>query len=346
MAVGVVVLGWVCLMIGLGIIGPAVSGLASGFGNMLGSLTHLAGSPSPSASGAITEAPVIEPPDATTNSASVDLTVRIPQSVVGAAGYTLRLYAALPDAQPVVVKESPVGGVSTPVIQGVPLAKGANTLTATIVSADGTEGPASKPVTVTLDVSKPKVTISTPKKDASVTTDSITVKGKTQAGSDILIRNDNNGATANDSADAQGVFSAKIAIAAGVNNITVTVTDPAGNGNTATVTVTKGTGKLKAELIGTIYRFTIAKLPQNAKFTVTVTGADGKPVAGATALFTVSVPGLAAIVSSQVTTDANGTAQFSTTIPKGAMAGQGVADVLVTLKNGKTITARAALSVK
>lgn len=334
-------------MIGLGIIGPAVSGLAKGFGDMLGSLTHLAGSPTPSASGGITEAPVIEPPDsATTNAASIDLTVRVPQSVVGVAGYTCRLYVTLPDAQPVVVTETPVGGTSTLVLSGVALAKGANSFTATVVTASGAEGPASKAVSVTLDVSKPKVTVTAPKKNASVTGETVTVKGKTQPSSDVQIRNDNNGATANVTADDAGVFSAKIAVAAGSNTLTVSVTDPAGNGNTATVTVTKGTGKLHATLTSTIYRFTVAKLPQNATFTVTATGADGKPVIGATALFTVSVPGLAAIVSSEMTTDDNGMATFTTTIPKGAMTGQGVADVLITQKNGQTTTARAALSVR
>jgi len=346
LAGGVLVLGWLCLMIGLGIVGPAVSSLGKGLGDMLGSLTHLVATPSPSASGAITDAPVIEPPDqATTKTASVDLTVLVPASVVGVEGYTCRLYVTLPDAQPAVVTETAVGGTSQLVLSDVALAKGVNSFTATIVGPGG-EGPASKPVKVTLDVTKPKIAISAPKSGASITGTSVTVKGKTQAASDVRIQNDANGATATDTADDTGAFSAPIAIAAGPNNLTITVTDPAGNSNTATVTVNKGSGKLKATLSSSIYQFNSKTLPKHVTLTVVVVGADGKPAAGATALFTISVPGIPAVVSSPVTTDATGTATFSTTIPKGAMKGSGVADVLVTMPNGKQTTARAALTVR
>jgi hypothetical protein len=343
---GVVVLGWLCLMIGLGLIGPAVASFGQGFGAMFGSLTHLTSSAQPSASGPVTEAPVIDPLDsASTNVASVDLTVRVPQSVVGLQGYSCRLYVTLPSAAPVIVTETPVGGTSTLVLSAVALTKGANTFTASVVGPGG-EGPSSAPVTVTLDVSKPKVTITAPKNNASVTGGSVTVSGRTQPASTIQVKDDANGATANATADDAGAFSTSIAIAAGPNNLTVTVTDPAGNGNSATVTVVKGTGVLHATLSSSVYQFTAAKLPVTVTFTAKVVGADGKPVAGASALFTVSVPGLPVVVSTPVQTTASGAATFSTSVPKGAMAGQGVADVLFTLANGQTTTARAALTVR
>jgi hypothetical protein len=81
-------------------------------------------------------------------------------------------------------------------------------------------------------------------------------------------------------------------------------------------------------------------------FTVTVTGRDGKRLQGATVLFTVTVPGLEAIVSSELTTDANGTASFSTRVPKGAMAGTGLATVLVTTTDDGSATDRQVLTVE
>ncbi len=333
-------------MIGLGLIGPAVSSVVKGFGGMVGSLTHIVGAPSPSPSGAITDAPVIEPPDASaTNIASVDLTVLVPQAVVGLAGYQCRLYVTLPNASPSLVTESPVGGTSTLVLSGVALAKGPNSFTATVLGPAG-ESAQSKPVSVTLDVSKPKITITTPKSGSTVKGTSVTIQGTTQAASSVRVQNDANGATATATADDTGAFAAVIAIAAGPNNLTITVTDPAGNGNTAVVTVSKGAGTLHATLTSTVYQFDRTKLPTQVTFTAVVIGADGKPAAGAAALFTVSVPGLPAVVSSLVTTGANGTATFSTTIPKGAMAGQGVGDVLIALSNGQQTTARAALTVR
>ena len=344
---GILVLGWFCLMIGLGLVGPAVSSLVKGFGSMVGSIAQIASSPSPSASGVVSGAPIIEPPDSnTTNTASVDLTVQLPATVVGLQGYTCRLYVTLPNGQPTIVTETPVGGTATLVFSSVPLAKGQNTFTAS-VRGPGGESAKSKPMTISLDVSKPKISITSPKNGSTTKGTTVTVKGKTQPASDVRIQNDANGATATDTADDTGLFSAVIAVAAGSNTLTVTVTDPAGNGNTATITVTKGAGALHVTLSGTAYQFTRKKLPTHVTFTAVVVGADGKRVAGATALFTVSVPGLQPLVSSPITTNANGTATFSTTIPKGAMIGSGLATVLITMPTGtRTATDRAVLTVR
>ncbi len=348
MAGGILVLAWICLMIGLGIIGPTVSSLVQSFGGMVGSMTHITDSPLPSGSGLVSDAPVIEAPDQpTTNVASADLTVLLPAAVVGLDGYSCRLYVTLPNAQPAVIAEAPVKGTSTLVFSTLTLAKGLNTFTATIAGPNGGESDPSKAVTVTLDVSKPKITISSPKNGASVKGTSVTVKGTTEPLSSVQIQDDANNAIVKATADDAGVFSASITIAAGPNNLTISVTDPASNGNAATITVTRGSGTLGVNLTSTVYTFSLKKLPTNVTFSAVVVGADGKPVAGATALFTVSVPGIPALVSPVLTTDASGKATFSTTIPKGAMAGAGVADVLITMPNGnQTTTDHAALTVQ
>jgi hypothetical protein len=345
-AVAIFVLAWVCLAVGVGVVGPAASSIVKGFGSMVAGITHINTSPAPTASGTPSGAPVIDPPDTTiVNVGTVDLTVRVPSAVVGQAGYKCRLYVSVQNAAPVKVTEAPIGGTSTMVFSSVALAKGQNSFTATVAGPAG-ESAASQPVVITLDVSKPKIAISSPKNGASVTGTSLTVKGTTQAASEVRILNDANGATANATADDVGAFSAKIAIASGPNNLTVTVTDPAGNDSTTTITVSKGSGQLRATLTSSAYTFTAKKLPATITLTTVVVGADGKPSPGATALFTISVPGLPAVVSSPIVTDATGTATFSTTIPKGAMAGSGVADVLITMPNGKQTTAKASLSVK
>ena len=64
------------------------------------------------------------------------------------------------------------------------------------------------------------------------------------------------------------------------------------------------------------------------------------------ALFTVSVPGLEAIVSSEIRTNENGIARFTTNIPKGAMAGSGLATVLVDADEFGTLTDRQVLTVR
>ncbi len=346
LAVAIVVLGGFTLWVSAGAIGPLVSSAVRSFGSFVTSVGNASPSASPLASGAVAPAPVIEPPDqAFTRTTTVDITVQVPVSVVGLTGYTCRLWVTLADAQPSIVTETGIGGTARLVLSGIALAKGQNKFQASIVGPGG-ESKLSAPVSYVLDTSRPKVTIISPTNGASVTRDTITVKGKTQADSSVRIQNGGNGATATDTADGTGLFSAPIAIAAGTNDLTVTVTDPAGNSNTTTVTVTRGTGRLKVVLASTLYSFRVNRLPRTITLTATVTGADGRHLGGATALFTVTVPGLQPIVSPTITTNANGVATFSTTIPKGTMAGPGLATVLITTKGTSTATARAVLTVR
>jgi len=110
--------------------------------------------------------------------------------------------------------------------------------------------------------------------------------------------------------------------------------------------VRMGSGQLRVSLAGSAYRFKASKLPRSLTLRAVVTGPDGKPLRGATALFTVSVPGLEAIVSSEVSTSSDGSATFTTTIPAGAMAGSGLATVLVTTDSYGQGTDRQALTVR
>ena len=133
----------------------------------------------------------------------------------------------------------------------------------------------------------------------------------------------------------------------GANSITITATDPAGNAESTVLRVRRGSGKLTVSLTGNVYQFKASKLPTTATFTVLVTGPDGRPLAGATALFTVSVTGLETIVSPEILTGTDGTATFPTTIPKGAMPGApGLATVRVTTVEDGTGTDRKVLTVK
>jgi Glucodextranase, domain B len=345
LAVAIVVLGGFMLWVGVGAAGPMVSSAVRDFGAFMGSVGGSTPTATPLPSGAVSQAPVIEPPDqAYTQATTVDITVQVPASVAGTTGYTCRLWVTLPNAQPAIVTEASVGGTSVLVLPGITLAKGSNKFQASIVGPGG-ESKLSAPVTYILDTSKPVVTIISPANGASVSKDTMTVKGKTQAGSEVRIQNAANGASATPKADKTGLFSGSIAIAVGTNAITVTVKDPAGNTNSATITVTRGSGGLKATATATTYRIKVARLPRTVVFTVTVTGADGHHLAGATALFTVGIPGLQMIVSSNITTDANGTATFSTNIPRGAMTGS--APVAVQITSGSdTTTARTALTLE
>jgi hypothetical protein len=345
LAAGVLVLGGTILWVGSGQVGPFVSGVVRGFGGFVSQVGAVAGSPTPTQAPDAADAPSIRAPaQAYTNRDVVDVTVNVPTSVTGVDGYTVRLYVTVTDEDPVLLVDEPVGGTAVQVIPSVQLAQGRNDFQAVIFGPGG-ESDRSEVVTWILDTSKPKVSVISPKANAQVKRTEVTVKGKSQAGSDIRLENAANGAIANASAGKDGLWETKIALASGGNAITVTATDPAGNANSTEILVRKGSGRLTAVLSGSQYRFKASRLPRQIRLAVVVTDPDGRRLSDATALFTVTVPGLEAIVSREIRTDGDGVATFTTTIPSGATAGSGLATVLVTTRGDGTVTDRQALTI-
>ena len=346
MAASIALLSLGIVWVASGAVGPAVDGAVRGLGGFVNSVGNVVASPAPTPPPSIADAPAVVPPtEAYTNDDVVDVTVNVPANVAGADGYTVRLWVTLKDTEPQIAQEVPVGPTSVLVIQEVELEKGRNSIQASIVGPGG-ESELSAVVDWILDQSRPSIKISSPKDNASTSKTAVTVKGKTQAGSTVRVRNDNNGTSATATAGKDGLFEARIGIDNGINTLTITSTDPAGNPNTETITVRRGSGKMQVTLTGTAYRFSAKKLPKTVTFTVVVTGPDGRRVAGADTLFTVSVPGLEAIVSDEVPTNRNGVATFTTSIPRGALEGSGLASVLVTTSDYGQLTDRQVLTVR
>jgi hypothetical protein len=344
LALSIVMLGGAILWVGSGQVGPFISSVVKGFGGFVTQIGVVAGSPKPTDAPDTVDAPSIEVPEKPyTNQEEVDVTVNVPPAVTGLEGYTVRLYVTLKDQDPQLVVEEPVGGISAQVLAGVGLTAGRNDMQAAIMGPAG-ESERSPVATWVLDQSKPKVSVISPKDNAQVKKAVIRVKGKSQAGAGIRLQNASNGAIATTVVGKDNLWETKLVIADGSNAITVTATDPAGNENSATLNVRKGAGRLTASLTSSAYRYKASRLPKSITLTVAVTGPDGRRVAGATALFTISVPGLEAIVSGEVATNKSGVAAFTTTIPAGATPGGGLATVLVTSGDG-TITDRQVLTI-
>jgi hypothetical protein len=341
LVVGIVALGGVVVFAGMGIAGKAVAGLGSAFA---GTISQITTTPSPSPSdGTSPDAPTLTAPDqAYTNQATIDLSGTVPAAFVGKDGVSIRVYRSVDGGAEEQVGEIPVGRTPRFTVSDLELAAGKNAFTTTLVSDTG-ESTASKAVTYIFDKTKPKVTISKPTKNQVVNGDTVTVQGKTQAGSTLVARNTTNGASVTGKADAAGAFKLVVALRAGVNAILVTATDPAGNQGQAAVNVSRGKGKVAAELTASSYRFSRKNLPRNITLTVTVTDANGKPLDGATVTFTLTVPGVGPI--QRTLTTSNGVASWRTTIPKGATVGRGVAAALVQPPTGRSLTAQTSITI-
>ena len=344
LVLAVVSLGLTVLWAGSGGIGPLVANLAAAFGGVIDDASTTA-APGRTPVAAVPDAPLITAPaEPFTNLPTADVPVSLPSAVVGKAGFSVRLYVKVGEAAPVAVGSIKVGPTAQVTLLGTPLQDGRNEFYATIVGPSGESDP-SPVVTWVLDQKAPTVVLATPKNGAAVTKDAVSVTGKTQGRSSVVARNEANGATATTTAGSDGLFKLVIAVGPGVNGITVTSTDPAGNSGSAIVAVRKGSGALAAKLTAAAYRFSVATLPNTVEFVVTVTDPAGQPLPGARALFTITVPGLAAIISSELTTAGDGTAVFRTLIPSGTQMGSGLASVLVTSDEYGVVKERQVLTI-
>jgi len=262
-----------------------------------------------------------------TNEPTATFAGTVPLEAVGRAGYLVRIYVALPDQEPVAVREVAVGETPSFVVEELPLEKGRNDVTATLVGPGG-ESESSPLITFVLDMSKPKITVSSPEDGATVNGDTVTITGKTQGRSTVVARNEANGTAATATAGGDGTFSMEVPISSGTNGIALTATDPAGNVGTAVVAVRRGSGKLAIALGASAYRISAARLPRTIELRAQVTNPDGNPIAGQDVTFTLSIPGVPALTGDAVT-DGSGTARFRTTIPAGATPGSGLGTAFV-----------------
>jgi hypothetical protein len=321
MGLAVVALGGVVLIAASGGLGKVAAAIGSSFD---GFVTDLTRTPAPSPTELVAaDAPTIEAPDEPyTNQPSIDLVGTIPSAVVGAANTRIRIYVAIGKGDPGIVTEIPVGTSPRFLVPGVGLSPGTNAFTATIVGPTDLESERSAAVIYILDRAKPKITISSPKPNATINGRSVKITGQTQGRSTLSAKNLKTNAVVTGEADGKGAFSITIPIGTGTNEIQVTATDPAGNSNSTTVTVRHGTGKLVANVTASFYQLRLSKLPEAVTLTVTVTDPDGRALPGANVTFTLAVPGVPAIASSVLSTGANGKVSFTTTIPKGATEGQ------------------------
>lgn len=319
LAVAVVALGAAVLFNAPGVIGSIFGGFGQAFSGVVGKLTQTA---EPSATDAILPpAPSLSiPTQPYTNQPTLDLTGTVPNSVAGQAGYTVRIYRQAGTGAPAVVGQVPVGDSPTFTVPGVALASGINAFTATLVSAGG-ESPPSIAVTYILDQSKPKITISSPAKNAVINGATVTITGQTQAGSSISARDEANAQTAVATADNTGKFSVIVPIAAGINGINVTATDPAGNTSSAVISVQRGSGKLTIKLTASTYHFNASKA-NPITMSILVLDPNGAPLSGAVVTFTLSVPGTSPVITKTLTTDGSGRVTWKTTIPA-TVAGKG-----------------------
>jgi hypothetical protein len=316
------------LFIGVNGFGIVAGGISSTLGGFVSDVTS---TPSPRpVIAVISDPPSLEQPsEPYTAESTADLVVTVPAGLAGSVDHRIKVYLALPEQPPTAIQESPIAAQPKTIIP-ITLEKGINDFTVSIVGPGG-ESEMSAIARYVFDATPPKITVTSPKNNAVVNGKAVTLKGKTQARTTLLARNDASGSSIAGTAAADGTFTLSLALAPGVNTIIITGTDPAGNVTETSLKVKRGSGKLTAKLTASVYQIKRSRLPEPVTLSAAVTDPDGKPLGGADITFTLSIPGIPT-VTVDGTTSADGRASFTTTIPKGADIGQGSATVLVTSK--------------
>ena len=326
LAVSVVVLAGGAFLAVSGGIGPVLSALGSGFNAAFGKLTA---TPVPAQTFVPpTDSPRITPPEQQyTNSDTVDLTVSVPVEVLGDPTARVRFYLALEGLEPAAVFDVPVGTTSRMIVP-FELTEGRNDISATLMQSED-ESEHSPIVTYILDLTPPKITVSSPKNNAAIDAPEVRFKGTTQGNTTLVARNEANNTSITTAARRDGSFEFVLQLTTGANPIEITGTDPAGNVGTKKLTILQGSGDMGVRLSASAYRISVKNPPSSIQLVVVVSDPTGKALEGATAFFTVSIPGLAPI-SNQLVTGSGGRATFTTPLVGELTTGGGIGTVLVT----------------
>jgi hypothetical protein len=230
-------------------------------------------------------------------------------------------------------------------VRGIPLRSGKNTITAAFVGPSG-EGPRSTPILITLDNTRPTLSVKAPAQKATVTGPTVTVRGTTEAGATVTVAIAATSWSTVLTAGRNGRFAAVVDLASGSNQLTITSADAAGNATTATRTVVRSSGGAAAQLTLTPDTFRLRDLPQELNVLVTVVDVRGRPVDGAPVTFSLSPPGQP--TSTYQATCTGGLATWSgvTLQRDGAIAGAGFVTARVTLADGTIVQTSAPFTIR
>ena len=325
LALSVAFLAAAAFIVASGGIGPVLSTLAAGFGSAIGRLTATS-SPSQTLLPPTDSPRIASPQQPYTNNDTVDLAVSVPVAVLRDPTAKVRIYLALEGLEAAPVIDVPIGTTSRMIVP-FRLTEGRNDISATLFRGDDESDP-SPIVTYFLDLTDPKITVSSPKNGAATEQPQVRIRGTTQANTLLVAHNAANDTSVSSAAGKDGSFEILLTLSPGTNAIEITGTDPAGNVGSTTLTVLQGSTDIGVRLTASTYRVSVSHPPAAIQLAVVVTDPAGEPLVDATAFFTLQIPGLAPI-SNQLTTGPEGRAAFTTPLVGELTKGGGIATVLI-----------------
>jgi hypothetical protein len=198
-------------------------------------------------------------------------------------------------------------------------------------------GPASDALTIRLDDQPPRLKVAAPRTGATFNADEVTVRGRTVPGLRVIVRNVTTDQKVETYADGEGRFQTQIGLKRGRDTIKVAVSDAAANQRVAQIVVVRGNGKAEARLHLSRQRIKRSTLPRTMDATVTVLDPEGRPIKGARVVFTFGPPGPPTQVHEDTTSKLGVATWSGMRVAEGAVVGDGLVSVRVTLPDGRVL---------
>lgn len=200
--------------------------------------------------------------------------------------------------------------------------------------------------TATPDNQAPHIEITQPAADETIYTDSVTLRGRTEAGADMDVLDEATSEHLPVQVDPQGRFAATIPLAVGHNWLTLTSHDQASNVGHLRVDLVRTASAAGIHLTVDPTRIDPASLPQQVQISAAITDDLGKPADNVPVTFSVSPPNAATMT--YATNSVHGVASWpDLVIGKGSSSGgQWLVTVLADLPSGNELSANASVSVR
>ena len=276
---------------------------------------------------------------ALTRLAAVDVSGTLPANLRRGTEYQLRIFV-----NDRLARERGLPNELNFTISDVPLAEGANEITAALV-ADGSEGEQSAPVTIARDSTPPAIRITTPDEGATVYGPTETLRGRTQAGASLVVAAVRSGEEVTATVAEDGRFEALLPLHMGENVFALHSEDLAGNQASTRLVVTRALSLASISLTVSVTQVAVSDLPSTVDIVAHVRDELGRASDGAQVTFSLSPPNRG--TTTYRATTAQGDAGWPGMVVAGdtRAVGTWLVTVLVTLSSGEELRGDATFSV-
>lgn len=283
---------------------------------------------------------LLAPESALTSLAAMDIHGALPTDLDRADVEHLRIFV-----NDVLVRERGVPDQPAFVLNDVPLVEGENQIRAALVGAGG-EGESSVLVLVVRDSTAPQIRIARPDPEATVYGATETLRGRTESGASLEIKDERSNKSVEATVAGDGRFEASLHLQMGNNTFVLTSEDVAGNRASTRLVVTRETSLASIELSLSTTELTAGELPVTIDVTALVRDELGRASEGADVTFGLSPPNRGTTTYRSVT--ANGRASWADMVVAGdeGAIGTWLVTVLAVMPSGAELRGSAYFSVQ